>query len=223
MGRGKDFRDRQRGFPEEPEQPRSSFNRPQRSFDRPRGRDDAPSMAPAGPEMAAKVKWFNSEKGFGFVELGDGTGDAFLHIGVVEQAGQSTLEPGTTLKVKVAQGAKGRQVSEITSVDTSTAEPSRRPPRPAGGGMDRPDRGAPRRSFDQPSGPAEEVEGRVKWYNPEKGFGFVQVDGGRDVFVHRSVVARIGASALNEGQKLRMSVVTSGKGPEATSIELIDE
>lgn len=198
-----------------PEPPRG-FGRPPRSFDRPR-RDDMQGMPASGPEMQAKVKWFNPEKGFGFVELGDGTGDAFLHIGVVESAGQSSLEPGTTLKVRVGQGAKGRQVSEITSVDTSTAEPSRRPPRPAGGG------GAPRRGFDQPTGPAEEVEGRVKWYNPEKGFGFVQVDGGRDVFVHRSVVARVGASALQEGQKLRMQVVTSGKGPEATSIELLDD
>lgn len=219
MGRGKDFRDRQRGFPEEMPEPPRGFGRPPRSFDRPRGRDDAASVPASGPEMPAKVKWFNAEKGFGFVELGDGTGDAFLHIGVVESAGQSSLEPGTTLKVRVAQGAKGRQVSEITSVDTSTAEPSRRPPRRDQGGMDRP----PRRSVDQPTGPAEEVEGRVKWYNPEKGFGFVQVDGGRDVFVHRSVVARIGASALQEGQKLRMSVVTSAKGPEATSIELADD
>lgn len=206
-----------------PEQPRGGFGRPQRSFDRPR-RDDTQGMPASGPEMQAKVKWFNPEKGFGFVELGDGTGDAFLHIGVVESAGQSSLDPGTTLKVRVGQGAKGRQVSEITSVDTSTAEPRRGGGGGGGGGGPRPGGGgAPRRSFDQPSGPAEEVEGRVKWYNPEKGFGFVQVDGGRDVFVHRSVVARIGASALQEGQKLRMSVVTSGKGPEATSIELLDD
>jgi CspA family cold shock protein len=215
MGRGKDFRDRQRGYPEEmPEQPRGFGRGPHRSFDRPR-RDESP-MGAAGPEQQAKVKWFNPDKGFGFVELTDGSGDAFLHIGVVESAGHASLDPGTSLVVRVGQGAKGRQISEIVSVDTSTAEPSRaRAPR-----RDQPPRG---RSFDQPSGPAEEVDGRVKWYNPEKGFGFVQVDGGRDVFVHRSVVARIGASALQEGQKLRMSVVTGAKGPEATSIQLADD
>ena len=74
------------------------------------------------------------------------------------------------------QGAKGPQITEITAVDASTAEPSRG--RPAGAGrppMDRPSRD---RSFDRPTGPAEEVDGQVKWYDPKKGFGFVAVAGG---------------------------------------------
>ncbi len=216
MGRGKDFRDRQRTYPDEMPEQRGFGRPPQRSFDRPRSHEGSGMGAP-GPETQAKVKWFNPDKGFGFVELTDGSGDAFLHIGVVESAGQSSLDPGTTLTVRVAQGAKGRQVSEILSVDASTADPSRARPRREG--ADRP----PRPRLEAPSGPAAEVDGRVKWYNPEKGFGFVQVDGGRDVFVHRSVLAKIGASALQEGQKLRMSVVTGVKGPEATSIELADD
>jgi CspA family cold shock protein len=69
------------------------------------------------------VKWFNAEKGFGFVEFTDGSGEAFLHISAVERAGHSALEPGTTLIVRTGQGQKGPQVAEITSVDASTAEP----------------------------------------------------------------------------------------------------
>jgi CspA family cold shock protein len=96
------------------------------------------SAAPVstGPEQEATVKWFNPEKGFGFAELSDGSGDAFLHIRAVEAAGHSELEPGTKLSVRVAPGQRGPQVTEVLSVDTSTAEPrgARRPGGFGGGG-----------------------------------------------------------------------------------------
>jgi CspA family cold shock protein len=79
------------------------------------------------------VKWFNPEKGFGFAELSDGSGDAFLHIRAVEATGHSELEPGTKLMVRVAPGQRGPQVTEVVSVDTSTAEP-RQPRRSFGAG-----------------------------------------------------------------------------------------
>lgn len=88
-------------------------------------------MAPSGPPIEATVKWFNGEKGFGFVETSDGSGDAFLHIRVVENAGHTEMQPGTKLTIRTAQGQKGPQVTEIIDVDTSTAEPAR------GGGMGR--------------------------------------------------------------------------------------
>jgi len=173
---------------------------------------------PTGPERQAKVKWFNGEKGFGFVELTDGSGEAFLHISVVEAAGHTALESGTTLTVRVGQGSKGPQITEITAVDASTAEPSRGP-RPGGRppGGDRPMRD---RGFDRPAGPTEEVDGQVKWYDPKKGFGFVAVEGSKDVFIHRSVLAREGITELQEGQRIHMRVVPGAKGLEATSVEL---
>ena len=176
---------------------------------------------PTGPERQAKVKWFNGEKGFGFVELTDGSGEAFLHISIVEGAGHTALEPGTTLTVRVGQGAKGPQITEITNVDASTAEPSSRGPRfgGGGGGGGRP---SPR-SFDRPTGPAEEVEGQVKWYDPKKGFGFVAVDGSKDVFIHRSVLAREGINELAEGQRIHMKVVPGAKGLEAIGLSLIHD
>jgi len=154
------------------------------------------------------VKWFKPDKGFGFVELADGSGDAFLHIRAVEAAGHSELGPGTKLTVRTAQGQKGQQVTEILSVDASSAAaPAPRPPRRAG--------------YDQgPSdGPSTEMSGSVKWYNPEKGFGFIAVeDGGKDVFVHRSALARAGIPDLREGQRLRVQVVQSSKGREVSAI-----
>jgi cold shock protein len=216
MGRGKEFRDRRRGFSDEPQELAPTFGRPpQRSFDRPPREQSRP--VPTGPERQAKVKWFNGEKGFGFVELTDGSGEAFLHISVVEAAGHGALESGTTLTVRVGQGAKGPQITEITAVDASTAEPSRGPRPGARPFADRPPRD---RGFSQPTGPAEEVDGQVKWYDPKKGFGFVAVEGSKDVFIHRSVLAREGITELQEGQRIHMLVVPGAKGLEATSVEL---
>jgi len=91
--------------------------------------------SPCGPSVRASVKWYNPDKGFGFVELADGSGDAFLHVSVVERSGHGGVPPGATLEVRAGPGPKGPQVTEIISVDTSTAaqeQPRRpRPERPA--------------------------------------------------------------------------------------------
>ncbi|HEX2135580.1 MAG TPA: cold-shock protein [Microvirga sp.] len=172
------------------------------------------------------MKWFNAEKGFGFVELTDGSGEAFLHIRPVEAAGYTALDPGTTLVVRTGQGQKGPQVTEVISVDTSTAQPEaarRGPPRSSFGGGS-PYGGAPRsfapRQQTPASGPPD-TEGTVKWYDPVKGFGFVSVEGqAKDLFVHRSALERAGLTSLAEGQPVRVAVVEGRKGREVGAIEL---
>jgi CspA family cold shock protein len=157
------------------------------------------------------VKWFNGEKGFGFAELGDGTGDAFLHIAVLQAAGQDAVEPGTKLRVQVGQGQKGRQITAVLEVDrTSAAAPQpRRAPSGGGGG----------RGFQPDESSAVELDGTVKWFNGEKGFGFVVTeDGGKDVFVHISVLEKAGLRSLAEGQRISMRVVQTAKGREAISV-----
>ena len=105
-------------------------DRQQQSFQR------APreSATPSGPAIDAIVKWFTPDKGFGFVELADGSGDAFLHIAVLQAAGYDAVEPQTKLGVQVGQGQKGRQVTAVLSADTSASGaprvPLRRSPRP---------------------------------------------------------------------------------------------
>jgi len=70
---------------------------------------------------------------------------------------------------------------------------------------------------------ASELEGTVKWFNGQKGFGFVAAeDGGKDVFLHISVVDRAGIQVLPEGQPVRMRVVKTQKGREAISVAVID-
>jgi len=179
-----------------------------------------PSFAssPSGPELEATVKWFNAEKGYGFVALTDGSGDVFLHVNTLQAAGHQAVSPGATMRIRVGQGQKGRQVDQVLSVDESTASaaPARRP-----SFQQRPQRSfdAPRRQVDLST--AVEMMGTVKWYNPDKGFGFITPEsGGKDVFIHATVLERAGLAPLQEGQSVRMGVVQGAKGPEAGTISL---
>ena len=69
--------------------------------------------APSGPPVNGVVKWFSPEKGFGFVELSDGSGDAFLHGSVLAQSGAAAVQPGETLEVRVGPGHKGPHITEV--------------------------------------------------------------------------------------------------------------
>jgi cold shock protein len=221
---GRERPSRRRGFDDD-----FSFDRAPPG-DTPRIAPSWPSSAGFGPEHDATVKWFNPEKGFGFVALSDGSGDAFLHANTLSPSGHHVVSPGATLRVRIGQGQKGRQVSEVLSVDESTATAS------ASGGVAR---GNPRGSIGggfgdhgnvsgesgsgsrrgTPTGPTVEMSGIVKWYNPSKGFGFVAPsEGGKDVFVHASALQRAGVTQLTEGQTIRMDVVQGAKGPEAASV-----
>ena len=83
--------------------------------------------APSGPPVSGVVKWFSPEKGFGFVELSDGSGDAFLHGSVLAQSGINAVQPGDTLEVRVGPGHKGPHITEVLSVASSTATVASRP------------------------------------------------------------------------------------------------
>ncbi|MDD1620968.1 MAG: cold-shock protein [Methylococcaceae bacterium] len=62
------------------------------------------------------------------------------------------------------------------------------------------------------------VEGKVKWFNDEKGFGFIEQDGGKDVFVHFSTINSSGRKTLKEGQRVTMKVTAGQKGPQAEDV-----
>ncbi len=170
----------------------------------------------SGPEVGATVNWYNAEKGFGFVTLANGAGDAFLHVSALQASGLQTVAPGALLQVRVGKGQKGLQVDQILSVaEGDPVAPA--PRRSQGGRSDAPDRS--RRQVDLSS--AVEVVGTVKWYNPQKGFGFASPNsGGNDVFIHATALERAGLATLDEGQSVRMGVVQGTKGPEAASISL---
>ena len=163
----------------------------------------------SGPPTTGTVKWYNPVTGFGFVGLGDGSGDAFLHASVLERSGNHTVLPGSTLELRVAAGPKGPQVREIISVDTSTAVQERaRQPRPE-------------RPADRSAAQTEDT-GTVKFYAAAKGFGFITRDGdGRDVFVHASTLKRAGIFDLAQGQRVAVTIGEAPRGPEAVSLRLL--
>lgn len=86
--------------------------------------------------ITGTVKWFNAEKGYGFVAPSDGSPDVFLHISALKRANLDDAPQGSTIICQVQQGQKGRQVSQVSKLDTSTADPT--PPRRSSGFGDRP-------------------------------------------------------------------------------------
>ena len=191
----------------------------------PRGHDDKDSFSssdrPAepsyfqhtqnreAPPLVVEVKWFNADKGFGFVQASDGT-EAHLHVRTLEAGGLSGVSEGMQLKVRISEGPKGSQVSQVLEVMAATAQTA----------------SAERQTF-QASPRADgsnalEVEsvGTVKFYKAEKGFGFISVEGlDRDVFVHASVLTRSGLVALAEGQKVALTYAKGHKGLEARTVK----
>ncbi|NLY80115.1 MAG: cold-shock protein [Lysinibacillus sp.] len=62
------------------------------------------------------------------------------------------------------------------------------------------------------------TQGTVKWFNSEKGFGFIEVEGGNDVFVHFSAIQGEGFKTLEEGQKVEFTIEEGNRGPQASNV-----
>jgi cold shock protein len=223
MSKGKDFRaPRKRGFDDDGPMSYESKPRPARGYGgapegggfggSPMGGPSSAPMNTGAPPVDAVVKWFKADKGYGFVELASGQGDAFLHANALHAAGHDSVPSGARLRVQVGAGAKGAQVTRVLEVDaTGVVE---RPQRSSGDGP------RPRRVAPDPS-TAVSVTGKVKWFDESKGFGFVaSEDGGKDVFVHISILGPAGVSHLAEGQQVTMRVVDTPKGREAISLSV---
>jgi cold shock protein len=161
--------------------------------------------APTGRRVEAKVKWFNAAKGFGFVTLSDGSPDAFLPMAVLRRAGYEDVREGASISCEVGTGAKGPLVVTVLNLDNGTA---------ASAGMGGAVRAAAR--------PAQTLEGAVKWFEADKGYGFIAPDGGgKDVFIHVTALRRSGVNLLGPGQRVRVAVVDGRKGLEADRVTLI--
>ncbi len=177
-------------------------------------RNDEPQT---GRRVEAKVKWFNAAKGFGFVTMSDGTPDAFLPMAILRRAGYDDVREGASITCEVGAGAKGPLVVNVLNVDNSTAVASSGGPGGSSG-----------RSFGGGGGggggsrPAQSVDGAVKWFEPDKGYGFISPDGGgKDIFVHVTALRRSGVQTLGPGQRVRVDVVDGRKGLEADRVTLI--
>ncbi|EDL49037.1 cold-shock protein [Erythrobacter sp. SD-21] len=140
------------------------------------------------------VKFFNSQKGFGFIQQETGGEDIFVHISAVERAGLEGLAEGQELEFNlVDRGGKVsaqdlQVVGDVIAVEAKSE--------------------APRRELT-----GEKATGTVKFFNSMKGFGFLTRDDGQpDAFVHISAVERSGLSQINEGERYEFDLEVDRRG-----------
>jgi|SRR5579872_3254785 len=152
------------------------------------------------------VKFFNPQKGFGFIVRDDGGEDVFVHISAVEQAGLSDLADGQPLEFTlVDRGGRISATNLRIEGEPMAVE------RSGGGGGGTSGGGGPQRQLT-----GEKASGTVKFFNAMKGFGFIQRDDGQpDAFVHISAVERAGIPTLNEGDRLEFELEVDRRGKYA--------
>ena len=152
---------------------------------------------PSGRRVRGIVKWFQPDKGYGFLEPEDGAADVFCHLSVVQASGHETLPQSAVVVCEAVEGVRGLQASRILSVGPPVSGPVA-------------------------ARPAEIVDlpGTVKFYNPVRGFGFVSPDrGGPEVFVHARVLERSGMDDLLPGKRVLVRAESVPRGLAAADIE----
>ena len=150
------------------------------------------------------VKFFNPQKGFGFIVRDDGGEDVFVHISAVEQAGLTDLADGQPLEFTLVD--RGGRISATNLRIEGEPMPIERSGGGSAGGQ-----GGPQRQLT-----GEKASGTVKFFNAMKGFGFIQRDDGQpDAFVHISAVERAGIPTLNEGDRLEFELEVDRRGKYA--------
>ncbi len=147
--------------------------------------------------VECKVKWFNTTKGYGFVMPLDGSGDAFIHISKLEKLNLKGLAEGASIRCDLEEKNQRYQVTEIHEV-------------------------GPAPVLYENVAPEALIEGTVKFFNAEKGFGFVTPDNGQaDIFVHMKVLERSGLAELKADQRVKLNVSDGEKGPHAQGVEIL--
>ena len=147
------------------------------------------------------VKWFNTAKGFGFIQPDNGGPDVFVHVSAVERAGIGALNEGDKVTFDLEPDRRSGKMAAENLTVTEHGTGGGGGGFGGGGGGGGFGGGRAREPRGGGGGTGENASGTVKWFNSTKGFGFIQPDGGgQDVFVHISAVERSGLGALNEGQ-----------------------
>ena len=167
-------------------------------FSGPRGGGGGGASMPAQVVGEGKgvVKFFNTQKGFGFIQREDGGEDVFVHISSVERAGLEGLAEGQQLEFTLVD--RGGKVSATDLVVVGDVIPVAKREAPE----------APQRELT-----GEKATGTVKFFNSMKGFGFITRDDGQpDAFVHISAVERSGMRDLAEGDRLEFDIEVDRRG-----------
>ncbi|MFZ5710294.1 MAG: cold-shock protein [Pseudomonadota bacterium] len=158
-------------------------------------------------QVAGRVKWFDPNKGFGFIVADDGGADILLHANVLRNFGQGSVADHARIVVRVQQTARGEQAVEVLEIQ---------PPEPEAGHV-------PMEDLDDSDAaslaalPAEPA--RVKWFDKVKGFGFANVfQRPEDVFIHIEVLRRSGFADLQPGEAVCLKVIEGKRGRMAAQV-----
>jgi CspA family cold shock protein len=155
------------------------------------------------------VKFFNPQKGFGFIVRDDGGEDVFVHISAVEQAGLTDLADGQPLDFTLVD--RGGRISATNLKIEGEPMEVVRSSAPREGGAAGGFGGGPQRQLT-----GEKAQGTVKFFNSMKGFGFISRDDGQpDAFVHISAVERAGLPTINEGDRFEFDIEVDRRGKYA--------
>ena len=159
-----------------------------------------------GARVTGTVKWFDPNKGFGFVVADEGGPDILLHANVLRNFGQSSVADAAGIEIVVQKTARGIQATEVLRIDP-----------PEGGVIESSDEGGEIGEPVDLSLPLEPA--RVKWFDKAKGFGFANVFGrDEDVFLHIEVLRRSGLADLQPGEAVSLRVVDGKRGRMATQV-----
>lgn len=144
------------------------------------------------------IKWYRQDKGFGFLASPDVADDIFIHFSVVEHYGRETLDTGDLVTCTIGPSQRGLQALKILAVEHNSAPQQ------------------------QPESIQEVLDGALKWYSPKKGFGFIAPDDQRgDIFLHISVLRKLGCDNLEPGTRLKAECAHSPRGREAVNITIL--
>jgi CspA family cold shock protein len=164
---------------------------------------------------AGTVRWFDAEKGFGFIEPQEGGDDVFVHFSAIEDTGGfRTLDEGQSVDFDATEGPRGPQADRVRP--TGGAPRGRRDDRGGDRGSSRDDRGDRGRSGGNRTPRGLVVQGTVARFDADRGFGFIVPE---DVFVHVSAVTRGGD--LEEGDRVEFELVEGNRGLQAESVRLL--
>lgn len=154
------------------------------------------------------VKWFDIDKGFGFLVVEDDGGDVLLHANVLKNFGRTSISEGTKIEFEFQETDKGRQVSLIYNI--LNIEDKKNPAK---------NKISLNKNMNVDFYPA-----RVKWFNKSKGFGFANIfKSNDDIFLHIETLKRSGLSDLETGEAIVLTVTDGPRGKMADTILTWDD